>query len=279
MTNGTGGKVQAPSSHEDKLAEEELHELQEHIEEMLDDKCATAMNKASVETFLDSKTDMQNLIDNVRDRGNIKEKQKSAERRKEIRSVLLRQNEDSSGKFSHLTADFEPHSTVVKDPRTGQYTANVIRMHEIFKEEWQKIMNHHSEKPPDFKEFLKAHPNVFDNIPRAGDLTPNALQMWQQAQRAKDRTVNGLDGWRPVELKTLPVEAWIPREQILALGKKLTKWPSSHYAVSSPVLSKRDKLDPKIEEAAPNPSNHRMLAVYVAIYRTVAGAWYRNHIR
>ena len=118
MVSGTGSKVQAPSSLEEKLAEEELHELQEHTEEMLDDKCATAMNKASVETFLDSKTDMQKLIDIVRDRCKIKEKQRSAERRKEIRSVLLRQNEDNSGKFFHLTTDFEPHSTVVKDPKT-----------------------------------------------------------------------------------------------------------------------------------------------------------------
>ena len=70
-----------------------------------------------------------------------------------------------------------------------------------------------------------------------------------------------------------------PQGTIVSTGKKLIKWPSEHYAVSSPVLSKRDKLDPKIEEEAPDPLQHRVLAVYVAIYRTVAGAWYRNHIR
>ena len=56
------------------------------------------------------------------------------------------------------------------------------------------------------------------------------------------------------------------------------QWPSTHYAVSSPALSKRDKLEPKAVEEAPDPLQHRMLAVYVANYRIVAGAWYRNHI-
>ena len=125
-------------------------------------------------------------------------------------------------------------------------------------------MNHHKDKPPNFTKFLEAHPGIFDDIPDAGDCPPTAVQMWTQAQRAKDITVNRLDGWRPIELKALPDEAWIPRELLLNRCKERAEWPTTHYAVSSPVLSKKDKLEPKAVEEAPDPLQHRRLAVYVA---------------
>ena len=86
-----------------------------------------------------------------------------------------------------------------------------------------------------------------------------------------------MDGWRPVELKHLPLFAWEQRLAVLTLGRKFRRWTSAYYRVSAPSLRKYNPLDPSALRYPPGVYDVRLLSIYSQIYIVEASAWCRNH--
>ena len=106
---------------------------------------------------------------------------------------------------------------------------------------------------------------------------PTAEDLHRYASRARESSTPGLDGWKPAELKRLPLAAWKKRKLVLDLAVELKKWPSPYYVVSAPALTKIDKLDPNGDRQQVTPKTVRLLSIYTQLYRIEAGAWFVNH--
>ena len=103
------------------------------------------------------------------------------------------------------------------------------------------------------------------------------IDVFHVASHADNEAAAGRDGFRPIELKALPLYAWTQRQRVLALAHDIGKWPSDYYEVASPALRKMDKLDPSAHRSPPYPKDHRLLSIYTQLYRIESGAWYHNH--
>ena len=99
---------------------------------------------------------------------------------------------------------------------------------------------------------------------------PNGDDLYNRAQKVKNGSAAGSDGWKPCELKALPRQAWHTRAQILALAAELGKYPKDYYEVTTVALPKKDK--------GSQPLGHRLLAIFTSLYRIEAGAWF-DHIK
>ena len=88
----------------------------------------------------------------------------------------------------------------------------------------------------------------------------------------------GSDGWRPYELRYLPVGAWEERRKVIKLGRTLHRSPQAYYHAPSPALPKIDKLADHLPETLPQATNHRILLIMTALYRVESGASYRQHV-
>ena len=80
---------------------------------------------------------------------------------------------------------------------------------------WSKVFQMHKATPPRWDKFLElfgAYQEPRDDAPGS---IPNGAQLHARAQKAKEDTAAGSDGWKPNELKALPVAAWNHRAQFL----------------------------------------------------------------
>ena len=104
-----------------------------------------------------------------------------------------------------------------------------------------------------------------------GDLSPTAEQLFNKARKARDEAAPGMDGWRPVELKKLPLHAWVQKCRLLELIKRKGRWPSAYLHVAAPSLRKADRLDPDSLRAPPKAKDVRLLSICIQLYRMEAG--------
>ena len=81
-----------------------------------------------------------------------------------------------------------------------------------------------------------------------------------------DESSAGSDGWAPVELKALPLQAWEMRYKVALLIRKVGQYPESYYTVNTPAIAKKGQGN--------RPLDHRLLAVFCALYRIESGAWF-----
>ena len=86
-----------------------------------------------------------------------------------------------------------------------------------------------------------------------------------------------MDGWRPYELKLLPVKAWTNRRTLLCLSRRTHKSPTPYYTLASPALPKGDKFKPIDNKQIGDVSKFRLLSLFVSLYRIESGATYRQH--
>ena len=80
---------------------------------------------------------------------------------------------------------------------------------------WSKVFQMHKASPPKWKSFLDLYGMYHEPRGDAPDGIPNGEQLHARAQKAKEDTAAGSDGWKPNELKALPVEAWNQRAKLL----------------------------------------------------------------
>ena len=165
------------------------------------------------------------------------QKQQAADSRNSL-AKRVREGMKSATKryFNYLTRDYASHRTTVMDPATGNYTAKLDEIHEIFERAWEPVFNIHKHSPPCWQTFKDKYQPYIERKPGAPKGPPTDGAMFRQAQRAASGTASGMDGWKPVELKQLPLEAWTQRRRVTCISFKLGKRPSAYYRVASPAL-------------------------------------------
>ena len=102
-------------------------------------------------------------------------------------------------------------------------------------EQWLKIYNMHKDKPPDWTAFKLQYRHFEKGSNTARCEPPTAEALFERAKANKEDVAAGLDGWRPYELRFLPLEAWEIRAQILKIFVKVGRYPETYYYVMYPL--------------------------------------------
>ena len=101
---------------------------------------------------------------------------------------------------------------------------------------------------------------------KADTKPPSGEALHRRAKASQLDVSAGMDGWKPFELKYIPLEAWERRAELLELCMEQKRYPSSYNEVMAPSIPKKDKGNA--------PLDHRLLAIFIALYRIEAGAWF-----
>jgi hypothetical protein len=193
----------------------------------------------------------------------------------------LRDNMAKGGKnlYRFIKRDYRGNCSAVFDPDTKLPTTYLPRIHELFHTTWNKILNTHINNKPQWDIFEKAYSASFPVKGGAPSEPPTDKELFQQAQRATPDTNGGMDGWKPYELKLLPLIAWTKRRSLLCLSRRVHKSPTPYYTLPSPALPKGDKFKAPTAEQSQigDVSKFRLLSLFVSLYRTESGATYRQH--
>jgi len=144
-----------------------------------------------------------------------------------LRSVAasdLRTKMNKGGKdfYKFIKRDYRGGCSAVHDPVTNRPTTYLPRIHELFYDTWVGIFQMHKLKKPNWNVFEKNYEAYFPNKQNALNEPPTDVQLFQQAQRAAPDTNAGMDGWKPYELKLLPLSAWTKRRVLLCVCRKST---------------------------------------------------------
>ena len=187
--------------------------------------------------------------------------------REETKQALDCNSQESDKQmFRYLRGDQAPASAAMYDPTKQQLIFDTCTQNELMIDQWDQISSMHKQNPPNFGNFLEAYGQYQphqEGVPRE---LPTGKQLRARSQKAGDETAAGSDGWRPVELKALPLAAWDTRAKHLRLCAKKGKYPDPYHVVNMTALKK--KPDSTL------PLEHRMLTVFSALYRVETGAWY-----
>ena len=171
--------------------------------------------------------------------------------------------------YAYLKMDRGVQVSSVYDPVSKENVFLTNMQIQVMVQQWQTIFSMHQHAPPDWEAFVNTYGHHFRPSTQAPTDLPAAEALHKRAQKAAELNAAGSDGWKPFELKALPIEAWVHRRRVLGLAADLGRYASSYYEVNTPGLPKKDK--------GTAPLDHRMLAIFSALYRIEAGAWY-DHI-
>jgi len=162
----------------------------------------------------------------------------------------LRSKMSKGGKdfYKFIKRDYRGGCSAVFDPDANRPTTYLPRIHELFHNTWVGIFQMHKHKKPNWEIFEKHYAAYFPSKQGAPIEPPTDVQLFQQAQRAEPDTNAGMDGWKPYELKLLPLCAWTKRRKLLCVSRKVHKSPIPYYTLASPALTKEDKLKPPTDE-------------------------------
>ena len=144
--------------------------------------------------------------------------------------------------------------------KDGSLTSDRNEILKEFTTTWEGIYTRLKDDPPVFENFDSQFGQFIENEP-TGDLCPSPEKLHQKASSARDASAPGMDGWRPAELKKLPLAAWECRHKLLLLVKEQGVWPTPYLRVSSPSLRKADRLDPDAYRAPPVAKDVRLLSI------------------
>lgn len=124
----------------------------------------------------------------------------------------------------------------------------------------------HAANRPSRDKFCEQYGQYQERRTDAPTNVPNGLQLHARAQKAKEDTAAGSDGWRPVELKALPVRAWEQRAKLLEKCVEVCRHPTAYSTANMTALKKK--------ENSVLPLEHRLLTIFSSLYRTETGAGY-----
>ena len=96
--------------------------------------------------------------------------------------------------------------------------------------------------------------------------TPAASMLHHRAQNAKEETSGGSDGWKPAELKAIPLKAWESRAEVLKLAGEIGRFPEAYRTVNMAAICKADD--------SYDPLDHRLISLFTCLYRIEGGAWF-----
>ena len=118
--------------------------------------------------------------------------------------------------YQHIRGDRVSRTTTLLRSN-NTYTSNIPEIIDEIKGAWQTVYNRHANNPPDFSVFKAKYQSYYHKFHPAPTNLPTAEDLFRQAQCAKPRVSAGRDGWLPVELKALPMNAWSQRKKCLTL--------------------------------------------------------------
>ena len=168
--------------------------------------------------------------------------------------------------YQYLRRSNGTPSSVVRHPVTGKCIFEVEKQHEVMIEPRQQVYGKHKNTACTWQDFLQEYGEYEPGLHDAPAGHPTAEQRYSRAQRAKDASSAGSDGFAPKELRTLPLRAWEHRQKVVALMTELQRYPEAYYTVNTPAIPKKGK--------GQAPLDHRLLAVFSSLYRIEAGAWF-----
>ena len=127
-----------------------------------------------------------------------------------LRKIKKEELSDPKNGYVGMMHNLRPprgHGMSVVTRNDGTLTSNVGEIHNMFRDTWMGIYTRLEQNPPNYKEFGERYGKYVECEP-TGDLCPTPMQLHLKNQAAKDCSAPGLDGWKPSELKKLPLEAW-----------------------------------------------------------------------
>ena len=252
-----------PSSvarHSDSLIENESHTHVVPGSKPDEDESVSKVMKVSAmwdgvssgDSLLKAATEMEKCI---QEESGAVSRQTAATLRKQKRLQLSDPKNGYAGMMQSIKP-FKGNAINVVVKEDGMLTSNVQEIHGLFRDTWDGIYNRLANSPPCFEKFKDEYDDYIRCAP-TGDLCPSAQQLYDKARAARVNAAPGLDGWRPSELKKLPLDAWVQRHQLLRLVKKIGKWPSAYLRVAAPSLRKADRLDPDALRSPPTAKEVR----------------------
>ena len=129
--------------------------------------------------------------------------------------------------YAHLNIERGTPSSSVFDPVTKKNIFHTKLQLQVMVQQWQTIFSMHQDAPPDWDAFLCSYGQYFSPATRAPTDIPAAEVLFRRAQNAAGLIAAGSDGWKPFELKALPLEAWVHRRRILELASIIGRYPTS----------------------------------------------------
>ena len=164
-----------------------------------------------------------------------------SKRNKETKDILNGDSQSSETSFfRYLNNTYKKVSSVVLDPETGYHCFNVKDQNNIMIKAWKNIFDQHKDNPPSWEAFLDKYGQFQPRSDQCPTRLPTASELHKQAQKAETRTAAGSDGWRPIELKYLPLIVWEKRTTVLATCAQLGRYPAAYYMVNTTALQKKE---------------------------------------
>eukprot|EP00660_Eupelagonema_oceanica_P019121 gene19121-biopygen9988 len=153
----------------------------------------------------------------------------------------------------------------------GSYTGDVVEMDRLLREAWSKVFRLYpdAEHPePPWQPFLDRFGKYIPNHPMdVGDITAEELRA--VLRRMGKHQAAGMEGWKPAELKKLPMPLLEMLAEVFNCIEKTGTWPKA-------LMRSLITLIPKGEGA--EPLKMRPISVMSAVYRLWASARLRTMI-
>ena len=126
--------------------------------------------------------------------------------------------------FQYLRRDLAPPSAVVQNPCDGSYVFRIDEQHDLMIQQWKTVYDKHVGRANTWEQFHLKYAEYEPGKHNAPTQCPSPEMLHARAQKCKDASAAGSDGFAPKELKALPPQAWRYRHQILELIKELRRY-------------------------------------------------------
>ena len=182
----------------------------------------TEINDNHREKLTTSTWDLSEFMKAVKNKG-----RRAANAFRKIKNEQTREKIDGASQsslkamYKYIKGGMTAIGSSIWDQDTEQHVFDMEGQHEIMIREWKKVFDKHKENPPEWRDLEEAYGKYEPGTPGAPDGTPSAEMLYRRAQKGKEDTAGGSDGWTPPELKALPFEAWASRAEVLKLAGEL----------------------------------------------------------
>jgi len=154
-----------------------------------------------------------------------------------------------------------PHSAFANPDDDDALTADPRKVATLFRKEWSKVFTRDPTLPDElWSQFSAEYGKYITTISSLNTDPLTAAELAAQAKRTWNGSAAGLDGWKPAELKALPMPAWSARMRVEAMFVRTATLPKVYHQVPVTMLRKAEGL---------TPLQHRGISVFAATYRMV----------
>jgi hypothetical protein len=227
----------------------------------------TEISESKKDQLTTSAVDLGDFIKNVKEKGrkaanafrNIRNKQTAVKIDAESQTSLKEM-------YKYIRGGMASVGAAIWDQETKKHVFDMAGQHAVMIREWKKVFDKHAADPPKWSKFEEEFGKFEKGTPGAPQNTPEADLLYSRAQRAKEDTSGGADGWSPTELKALPYAAWVSRAEILKLAGEIGSFPQAYRTVHMAAIGKADDSQ--------EPLDHRLISLFSCLYRIEGGAWF-----